>query len=565
MMRAIKMALFGCRAALFVTLMLAFGFAVPAVAQAQTLIDNINGITLDKDGEVVRFSGMLIDADGRVQELLDRRDKRPKDIRFIMDGEGQTVIPGLIDAHGHVMNIGFQALSLDLTATRSLAEAQQAIAKYAADNPELPWIIGRGWNQEKWGLSRFPTAQEIDAVVADRPVYLGRVDGHAGWANSLAMEIAGVTANTKSPDGGRIERVNGQSNGKPSGIFVDAAESLINAFVPPARPIDRDQALAEAQTILLSQGITAIADMGTSIDDWQSFRRAGDSGRLNIRIMSYAAGIENMIAIGGPGPSPWLYDDRLRLNGVKLYLDGALGSRGAWLKSDYADEPGEKGLPFLNDTQLLNLMSRASMDNFQMAIHAIGDRANQQVLDAMEELKDVFGKDRRWRIEHAQILDAPDIMRFADLGAIASMQPVHQTSDRFMAEQRLGPDRLSGAYAWATLEKAGVLLAFGSDAPVESANPFIAMAVAMTREDENREPFGGWQPQERLSRESALAAFTINAAYAGFAEGRFGSLMPGNRADFVLIDTDIMFASPSVIRRLTPEETWVGGQKVWQK
>ena len=539
----------------------AAGLVLPAISHAQTLIDNINGITLDQEGEVVRFTGMVIDRDGKVAQLLNRKDDRPKDLQYIVDGKGQTVIPGLIDAHGHVMNIGFQALSLDLSATKSLAEAQQALAEYAAANPDLPWLIGRGWNQEKWGLGRFPTAQELDIIVSDRPVYLGRVDGHAGWANSKAMEIAGITAKSKSPEGGRIEKI----GGVPSGIFVDAAEELITPSIPPARPIDRDQALLETQSILLAQGITAIADMGTSIEDWQSFRRAGDAGRLNIRIMSYAAGIENMIAIGGPGPSPWLYDDRLRLNGVKLYLDGALGSRGAWLKSDYADAPGQTGLPFLNDTQLLNLMSRASMDGFQLAIHAIGDRANKQVLDAMEELKDVFSNDKRWRIEHAQILDPQDIARFPKLGAIASVQPVHQTSDRLMAEQRLGLDRLDGAYAWASLEKAGALLAFGSDAPVESANPFIAMAVAMTREDENGEPFGGWLPKERLSRESVLAGFTTNAAYAGFAEGRFGSLMPGNRADFVVLDTDIMLASPTTIRSITPKETWVGGKKVWQE
>lgn len=534
---------------------------LPLSANAQTLIDNVNGITLDKDGDIVRFTGMVIAEDGRVSQLLKRRDDRPENPQYIFDGKGQFIIPGLIDAHGHVMNIGFQALSLDLSATRSLAEAQQAISDYAAANPQLPWIIGRGWNQEKWGLGRFPTAREIDAVVADRPVYLGRVDGHAGWANSRAMELAGINSATKSPEGGRIEKAGGQ----PIGIFVDAAEQLLTHIIPPARPVDRDQALIEAQNILLAQGITAIADMGTTIEDWQSFRRAGDSGRLQIRIMSYAAGIENMIAIGGPGPSPWLYDDRLRLNGVKLYLDGALGSRGAWLKSDYNDKPGERGLPFLNDTQLLNLMSRASMDNFQLAIHAIGDRANQQVLDAMDELEDAFGTKRRWRIEHAQILDTQDIMRFAKLGAIASMQPVHQTSDRNMAEQRLGAARLDGAYAWKSLEDAGVLLAFGSDAPVESANPFIALAVAMTREDENRQPFGGWRPQERLSRESALAGFTINAAYAGYAEGRFGSLMPGHRADFLIIDQDIMLAAPAAIRNITPKETWIGGRKVWQE
>ncbi|MEO1045613.1 MAG: amidohydrolase [Pseudomonadota bacterium] len=528
-------------------------------AYADTLIDNVNGITLDRDGEVVRFTGMVIDDDGRVAQLLKRRDERPERVDYKLDGKGKTLIPGLIDAHGHIMNTGFQALTLDLSGTRSLTEAQAAIAEYAARYPNRPWIIGRGWNQEKWGLGRFPTAAEIDSVVADRPVFLGRVDGHAGWANSKAMEIAGITAGTPDPAGGRIEKV----NGRPSGIFVDAAEDLVGKFVPPPRPADRDLALEEAQNILLAQGITAMADMGTSMEAWQSYRRAGDRGALKLRIMAYAAGIDAMVAIGGPGPTPWLYDDRLRLNGVKLYLDGALGSRGAWLKQPYSDAPGETGLQFLDDTQLLNLMSRASMDGFQLALHAIGDRANQQALDAMEELSDTFGTDRRWRIEHAQILDTVDLLRFRELGAIASMQPVHQTSDRIMAEKRLGVARLSGAYAWRSLRDSGARLVFGSDAPVESANPFVGLAVAMTREDEDGEPFGGWQPQERLGREAALAAFTIDAAWAGYAEGRLGSLMPGHRADFLLIDDDIMLASPSVIRTIRPRETWIGGRKTW--
>ncbi|WOE74596.1 amidohydrolase [Alterisphingorhabdus coralli] len=531
-----------------------------APAHADTLIDNVNGITLDREGELIRFTGLVFDDDGTVTQLLERRDDRPKDVDYKLDAKGKTMIPGMIDAHGHIMGIGFQALTLDLSQTTSLEEAQAAIADYAERFSNRPWIIGRGWNQEKWGLGRFPTAEEIDAVVSDRPVLLGRVDGHAAWANSKAMEIASITGKTPDPEGGRIER----ANGKPTGIFIDSAEELVGRFVPPPRPVDRDLAFEKAQEILLAQGVTAMADMGTTMEDWQSYRRAGDRGALKLRIMSYAAGIDAMIAIGGPGPTPWLYDDRLRLNGVKLYLDGALGSRGAWLKQPYADAPNEKGLQFLEDTQLLNMMSRASMDDFQLAVHAIGDRANQQVLDGLAEMIETFGKDRRWRIEHAQILDTTDLPRLAEYGAIASMQPVHQTSDRTMAERRLGPDRLKGAYAWRSVLESGAKLAFGSDAPVESANPFIGISVAMTREDANGEPFGGWQPSERISREQALAAFTIDAAWAGYAEGRFGSLTPGHRADFLLIDEDITLAPPSLIRSIQPSETWIGGERVWQ-
>lgn len=532
--------------------------AAPA-AIADGLIENVNGITLDKDGKVVRFTGLLIGRDGKVSQLLTPRDKAPKQLDFRHDGKGLTMLPGLIDAHGHVIGLGFAALTLDLSGTNSLEEAQAAIRGYAAKYPDRRWIIGRGWNQEKWGLGRFPTAADLDVAVADRPVWLERVDGHAGWANSRALEIAGITAATKSPAGGRIEMV----DGKPSGIFVDMASDLVAKHVPAPRPVERDLALAEAQQALLKVGVTAIADMGTTVADWQSYRRAGDEGWLSVRIFGYAAGIDNMVAIAGPRPTPWLYDDKLRLGGVKLYLDGALGSRGAWLKKPYADAPGQTGLPLLVPAELRNMMVRASMDGFQTAVHAIGDAANAEAIGAVEDLAPTYTGDRRWRIEHAQIVDPTDLPRLAKNGIIASMQPVHQISDRLMAEARLGPDRLAGAYAWNSILKAGGKLAFGSDVPVESPNPFHGIAAAITREDANGQPFGGWMAAERVSREQALAGFTIDAAYAAFAEGRLGSLSPGYRADFILVDTDPLLASPAQIRETKVTEAWVGGRPVY--
>jgi predicted amidohydrolase YtcJ len=532
--------------------------AAPA-AFADGLIENVNGITLDKDGKVVRFTGLLIGRDGKVSQLLTPRDKAPKQLDFRHDGKGLTMLPGLIDAHGHVIGLGFAALTLDLSGTNSLEEAQAAIRGYAAKYPDRRWIIGRGWNQEKWGLGRFPTAADLDVAVADRPVWLERVDGHAGWANSRALEIAGITAATKSPAGGRIEMV----DGKPSGIFVDMASELVAKHVPAPRPVERDLALAEAQQALLKVGVTAIADMGTTVADWQSYRRAGDEGWLLVRIFGYAAGIDNMVAIAGPRPTPWLYDDKLRLGGVKLYLDGALGSRGAWLKKPYADAPGQTGLPLLVPAELRNMMVRASMDGFQTAVHAIGDAANAEAIGAVEDLAPTYTGDRRWRIEHAQIVDPADLPRLAKNGIIASMQPVHQISDRLMAEARLGPDRLAGAYAWNSILKAGGKLAFGSDVPVESPNPFHGIAAAITREDANGQPFGGWMAAERVSREQALAGFTIDAAYAAFAEGRLGSLSPGYRADFILVDTDPLLASPAQIRETKVTEAWVGGRPVY--
>ena len=535
--------------------------ALSAPAFADGMVENVNGITLDKDGKVVRFSAVLIDKEGKISQLFTSKEKAPKQLDFRHDGRGLTMLPGLIDAHGHVMGLGFAALTLDLSGTNSLDEAQAAIKSYAAKYPERRWIVGRGWNQEKWGLGRFPAAADLDAIVTDRPIWLERVDGHAGWANSRAMEIAGITGATRSPPGGRIE----MAGAKPSGIFVDAASELVSKHIPAPKPGERDLALAEAQKALLSVGVTSIADMGTSIEDWQSYRRAGDAGWLSIRIFGYAGGIDNMVAIAGPRPTPWLYDDKLRLGGVKLYLDGALGSRGAWLKKPYADAPGQTGLSFLASAEISNLMVRASMDGFQTAVHAIGDAANADAIGAVEDLAETYSGDRRWRIEHVQIVDPADLSRLAKNGIVASMQPVHQTSDRLMAEARLGTERLNGAYAWNSILKAGGKLAFGSDTPVEAPNPFAGIAAAMTREDDKGQPFGGWIPAERLSREQALAGFTIGAAYAAFAEDKVGSLTPGHRADFILVDTDPLIASPAQIRGTVVKETWLGGRPVYQQ
>ncbi len=552
--------------------------SIPALADTQ--IDNIKGLTLDADGRVQRFGGLVIGDDGKIVRLLTgiepawvdtgkQRGKKKADrfqppyprAQYRVDGQGRMLIPGLIDAHGHVMGLGFGALTLDLSAATSLEDAKARIAAYAAANPDRKWIIGRGWNQEVWQLGRFPTAAEIDAVVSDRPVWLERVDGHAGWANSAALALAGVTAKSVSPPGGRIEL----AGGKPSGIFIDAAMDLVGKKVPQPSSKDRDLAFVKAQEALFKLGIVAAADMGTTVDDWNTFRRAGDSGRLLMRIFSYSASVEPMLAIAGGEPTPWLYGDRLRMAGVKLYADGALGSRGAWLKAPYTDAAGNRGLQFLEDAKLRNLMSRAAMDGFQLAVHAIGDAANDQVLGAVEELALTYKGDRRWRIEHAQIVDPADIPRFARAGVIASMQPVHQTSDRTMAEARVGQGRLAGAYAWASMRKAGARLAFGSDFPVESPDPFAGLATAITREDAKGEPFGGWQPQERVTREVALAGFTTDAAYASFAEGKLGRIAPGMAADFLIVDRDPLLATPAEIRATVVFETWVGGRRVYKK
>jgi len=541
------------------------GLATTLPVGADALIDNVNGLTLNRDRQVVRFKAMVIDPQGKVVRLVAPDEQPPKPTKknpgprydWRADMKGRVLVPGMIDAHGHVIELGLAALTLDLSDTRSLDEAKAKIADYARANPDRQWIIGRGWNQEVWQLGRFPTAADLDAVVGDRPVWLARADGHAGWANSAALKLAGVTAATAAPAGGRVE--------KPLGVLVDRAKELVERVVPKVSPKDRTAAFLKAQQILLGYGVTAIADMGTSVDDWMTYRRMGDINALRVRIMSYGLGIENAVTIGGTGPTPWLYDDRLRLEGVKLYADGALGSRGAWLKADYADAPGQRGLGFLADDQLQNIMSRAAMDGYQVAVHAIGDRADKQVLDAIAELSETYKGDRRWRIEHAQIVDPVDMAAFGKYHIVASMQPTHQTSDRVMAEARLGPARLAGAYAWKTLLDDGATLAFGSDAPVEKPDPWAGWAAAFTRTDAEGQPVGGWHPEQAVSREQAWWAYTGGASYAGFGEQKFGTLAPGQRADFLLLDRDPMTATPADLRQTKVLETWIGGTKAWER
>ncbi|WP_171905819.1 amidohydrolase [Sphingobium phenoxybenzoativorans] len=564
------------RAAGIILAVATLALAIPL--HAAGVVDNVNGIALDRDGKLIHFDALIIDDQGKITKLVQGKVEEPRSrekkrrkkgddtppapsYSFRLDGQGRTLIPGMIDAHGHVMGLGLSLLTLDLTDTKSLAEAQAKIAAYVKDNPGRKWILGGGWNQESWGLGRFPTAAELDAVTGDVPTWLERVDGHAGWANSAAMRAAGITPATKAPAGGRIET----AAGKPAGVFVDAARGLIDRVVPPPAPKDRDLAFAKAQYLLLSQGITGIADMGADLNDWQTYRRAGDRDRLRVRIMVYAKGIENMVAIAGAEPTPWLYGDRLRMGGVKLLMDGALGSRGAWLKADYSDAPGQRGLPLMTGAQLRNNMSRAAMDGFQVAVHAIGDQANAEVVDAIAELSETYRGDRRWRVEHAQIIDPTDLPRFAQNGTIASMQPVHEASDWRMAMARMGEARLKGAYAWRTMLNAHVPLAFGSDVPVESSNPFPGISVAMTREDAKGEPAGGWMPEQRLTLEEAMVAFTRGGAYAGFAEDRFGTLAPGEQADFLIIDRDISTTRPAEIRNIQVIETWIGGKRVYVK
>ena len=537
------------------TLLLALTAALltSTAAPAETLISNVNGIQVGPDGTLQHFGALLIDDNGRVESVIKMPTPRVKRYDQLIDGHGRTLMPGLIDAHGHVIDLGFYALRLNVTGTASLAELQQRLRDYAAAHPDVKWIEGGGWNQELWPDKRFPTAADLDAVVPERPVVLERVDGHAYVVNSAAMRAAGVTAATTAPHGGEIH----------DGVFVDAARGLIEKAIPEATAAENDQALAKAQEILLGYGVTGVGSMSTRIADWKAFRRAGEAGRLNVRLMAYLSGTESMKAV--PHPTPWLYGERLRASGIKLFADGALGSRGAWLKQPYADSPGSSGLQFHSDAEMLALAEQAAAAGFQVATHAIGDAANAQIIGVYEQLSKKYGANRRWRIEHFQIVDPVDIPRLAPAGIIASMQPTHQTSDRLMAEKRLGPNRLAGAYAWQSVLKSGARLAFGTDFPVESPNPFPGLAAGISRQDVEGQPPGGWMPAERLTLAQSLGAYTRGAAYAGFAEDQIGSLEPGKWADFIIIDRDPTQIDAQSLAKTQVLETWVAGKRVFSR
>jgi len=541
-----------------------FAFAaafLAAPAWPNTLIDNVNGIEIGPNGAIEHFRALLIGDDGKVIRPIPPNEISDLDVQERIDEHGRTLLPGFIDAHGHVMELGTDALHLDLVGTRSLPELQQRLRDYAAEHPDARWILGAGWNQELWPTRQFPTTADLDAIVPDRPVVLERVDGHALVANSAAMRAAGVTAQTPAPAGGEII----------NGVFVDNAKALINRAIPAPSQAEMDQAFAKAQDILLGFGVTGVGSMSTSLEDWNTFRRSGDAGQLNVRLMVYLLGDPTHLAPGEdplkviPHPTDWMYGDRLRAVGAKFFDDGALGSRGAWLKQPYSDAPGATGNQLHSDADLRQLEDRAASAGFQVATHAIGDAANAQVIRTYEWLDSKYGLNRRFRIEHAQVIDCADLPRIARGHMIASMQPTHQTSDRLMAEKRLGLSRLKCAYAWQSMLKTGAKLAFGTDFPVESPNPFPGLAAAISRQDIQGQPPGGWFPDQRLSFGQALRAYTRGAAYAGFAEDRIGSLDPGKWADFVIVDRDISTTSVPELYRTQVLETWVGGKKVWSR
>ena len=524
-----------------------------------TLLSNINGYTLDANRNLVRFTALQF-TDDRVDRVFQTGDTLPDSVDSTIDGDGKTLIPGLIDAHGHVLNYGLSLLRVDLVATTTELEAAERVARFDNANPELEWIQGRGWNQVLWDSNSFPNAASLDALIPDKPIWLTRVDGHAGWANSAAMELAGITRQTEDPNGGQIIR---DENGDATGVFIDNAMALIRRNIPPLTIEETKYALSTALSSLAKVGLTSVHDAGVGSGAIAAFKQLANEQampiRVNVMISSGDESYEQLLANGHYKSA----DDTLSINSVKIAADGALGSRGAALIDDYSDEPGNKGLLLLDQERLEYLMRAAMNAGFQVNTHAIGDAANMIVLDTYEQLiRESNTGDLRHRVEHAQVLRYEDIVRFSELGVIPSMQSTHATSDKNMAQDRLGEVRIEGAYAWRKLMDTGARIANGSDFPVESPNPFFGLHAAITRQDKDNQPEGGWFPEESMTTEEAFASFTIDAAYAGHQETLLGTLESGKKADFILLDQDIFEISPTEIWKTQVLKTWVNGKEV---
>lgn len=524
-----------------------------------TLFKNINGYTLNDSSQLIQFSAIQF-TDDKVDKLFTSTEQLPQKNMTIVDGQGKMLLPGLIDAHGHVLSYGQSLMQVDLNGALSERDAVQRAIDFHHKNNGSPWLLGRGWNQVLWKNKQYPQAISLDEYFKDTPVWFKRIDGHAGWANAKAMQLAGVDRTSVSPDGGEIIK---DAKGNPTGVFIDNAMNLITDNIPETSVEEIKRALIKAMHALAKVGLTSVHDAGISYANIEAYKALATENKMPIRINGMIDVNDkklNDLLMQGHFQSP---DNKFIINSVKISADGALGSRGAALIEEYSDLANHKGLLLYNKQTLALLIKTAMEAGFQVNTHAIGDNANKIVLDLYQQyITNNEIKQMRHRVEHAQILRLEDIPRFAELGVIASMQATHATSDKNMAQDRLGEKRILGAYAWQKLIKANAIIAGGSDFPVESANPFFGLHASVTRQDKQNQPNGGWLPQDAMSIQQAFKTFTLNAAYAAHQEKSIGSLANNKKADFILLDQDIFKIDSSEIWKTQVLQTWVGGKKV---
>ncbi|HEY6192192.1 MAG TPA: amidohydrolase [Bacteroidota bacterium] len=530
--------------------------------KADMLLVNGTVLTLDAQNTVagaVAIRGNRIAAVGTSADLRSRFDSDT-----VIDLEGKTVVPGFIDAHAHISGLGQLMQSVILVGTSSPEEIVGLVRARTREVAPGAWIHGRGWDQNRWENKEFPSASQLDAVSPDHPVVLIRIDGHAIWVNTRALELAQVSRSTQDPPGGRIIRTR---SGEPTGVFLDEARALIERFVPSETPEEIERDILTAAAACAKSGLTEVHDMGIDSLRIGIYRRLAGEKRLPVRI--YAA-------ISAPGPAWNFWKEQgpligagggmLTIRSMKLYMDGALGSRGAALVEQYSDDPGNRGLTMLGAAELESLVRDAIAHGFQPCVHAIGDRANHAVLDAYEHVLNALpAGDYRPRIEHAQVILPEDISRFKRLGVLPSMQPIHATSDMYWAEARLGPSRIHEAYAWRSLLETGSIIPGGSDFPNDGMEPLWGFYAAFTRADRSGYPQDGWYRDQRMTREEAIRCFTAWGAYAGFEEGAKGSIEPGKLADLTLLSRNIMQVSPPEVLTTNVEMTIVDGRVTYRK
>lgn len=482
-----------------------------------------------------------------------------------IDLEGAAMFPGFVDAHAHLLGVGMRELTLNLEGVGSIAELVDIAAAEALENIGGATIVGRGWIETGWPENRFPNRHDLDEASDSIPIVFVRADGHALVANSAAIAKAGVTRDTADPEGGRIER---DAAGEPTGMFIDAAMALIGALIEAPTEDQKREAFDAGGVVYAAHGWTGLHNMSVSLDDVSLIEEEEAAGRLDIRVYNAinAAGYERL-AENTPRTDN---SGRVITRAIKLYADGALGSRGAALSAPYADEPATSGLMQTTHEEMEPFLQQALRDGVQIATHAIGDRGNKLVLDWYEEAFNAVPAEERkianprWRIEHAQILHTEDIPRFAKLGVIASMQPSHAIGDFYFAPARLGDARLDGAYAWESLLKSGAIIAGGSDAPVERGDPLIEFYAAVARKDLEGQSGADWRPDEKATREQALAMFTSSAAFASFQEDDLGTIEIGKKADFTVFSKDIMTVPEAEILTAKPVMTVVDGDIVYR-
>ena len=537
--------------------------APTAAPQADLILDGAT-VYVAPDAAPAKLS--ILVRGGKIAFVADSPEVRRQAPKArVIDLTGRFVFPGWADAHGHLESLGFALEVADLRGAANAAEAASRMAAKAEALPPGAWAEGRGWDQNPWPGSAFPDARDLDKVLPDRPAAGRRVDGHALWVNSAALKAAGITASTRDPAGGRILR---RPDGSPSGVFVDNAMALVERVRGASSDADRERRLLAAMRSCASFGLTQVQDASAyGPGEIAILARLAARGELPIRVYATVSPDPALLArtfkkgtrIGGGA-------DFLTVRAIKSYADGALGSRGAALLADYADEPGNRGLLVTPPERLDALAVEARRNGWQLWIHAIGDRGNRVSLDAFRKavlaVPDAPGGGTRPRIEHAQVIAIEDIPRFGFEGVIASIQPTHATSDMPWAEKRVGPVRIEGAYAWQSLKRSGARLAGGSDFPVESNDPRLGFYAAVTRQDLSGNPPGGWRPSERLSRSEALALFTTGAAWAAFEEKSRGRIAPGFEADLTVFGADPMVVSDSAIPSVPVDLTMVGGRVV---